>query len=78
MSSRKQSLPPVLDICDLLWEQVDKPENLETCRAINVYDNKYRINVYTRSYDDLYDLDRVRITQSFFCRLDGDTLTIRA
>jgi len=78
MSSQKQSLPPVMDICDLLWEQVDKPKNLETCRAINVYDNKYRINVYTRSHDELYDLDRVRITQSFFCRLDGDQLVIRA
>jgi len=61
-----------------LWEQVDKPKNLETCRAINVYDNKYRINVYTRSHDELYDLDRVRITQSYFCRLDGDQLVIRA
>jgi len=78
MSSQKQSLPPVMDICDLLWEQIEKPKNLETCRAINVYDNKYRINVYTRSHDELYDLDRVRITQSFFCRLDGDRLTIRA
>ena len=78
MSSQKPSLPPVMDICDLLWEQVDKPKNLETCRAINVYDNKYRINVYTRSYDELYDLDRVRITQSYFCRLDGDQLVIRA
>jgi len=78
MSSQKQSLPPVIDICDLLWEQVDKPKNLETCRAINVYDNKYRINVYTRSHDELYDLDRVRITQSYFCRLDGDQLVIRA
>jgi len=78
MSSQKQSLPPVMDICDLLWEQVEKPKNLETCRAINVYDNKYRINVYTRSHDELYDLDRVRITQSYFCRLDGDQLVIRA
>lgn len=67
-----------MDICDLLWEQVDKPKNLETCRAINVYDNKYRINVYTRSHDELYDLDRVRITQSYFARLDGDQLIIRA
>ena len=78
MSSQKQSLPLVMDICDLLWEQVEKPKNLETCRAINVYDNKYRINVYTRSHDELYDLDRVRITQSYFCRLDGDQLVIRA
>jgi hypothetical protein len=67
-----------MDICDLLWEQVEKPKNLETCRAINVYDNKYRINVYTRFYDKLNDQERVRITQSYFCRLDGDQLVIRA
>ena len=78
MSSQKQSLPPVMDICDLLWDHVEKPKNLETCRAINVYDNKYRINVYTRFYDKLNDQERVRITQSYFCRLDGDRLTIRA
>jgi len=78
MSSQKQSLPPVMDICDLLWDQVEKPKNLETCRAINVYDNKYRINVYTRFYDKLNDQERVRITQSYFCRLDGDQLVIRA
>jgi hypothetical protein len=78
MSSQKQSLPPVMDICDLLWDQVEKPKNLETCRAINVYDNKYRINVYTRFYDKLNDQERVRITQSYFCRLDGDQLVISA
>jgi len=78
MKSQKANDGPVYDICDLLWKQVDKPNNLEDCRAINVYDNKYRINVYTRSYDEFHDLDKVRITQSYFCRLDGDQLTIRA
>lgn len=78
MKNQKPNLAPVMDICELLWEQVDKPKNLETCRAINVYDNKYRINVYTRSHDELYDLDRIRITQSYFVKLDGDQLIIRA
>lgn len=78
MKPQKANNVPVYDICDLLWKQVDKPSNLEDCRAINVYDNKYRINVYTRSYDELYDIDKIRITESYFCRLDGDQLTIRA
>ena len=78
MSSQKQSLPPVMDICDLLWDQVEKPKNLETCRAINVYDNKYRINVYTRFYDKLNDQERVRITQSYFCKIVDDELQILA
>ena len=52
-----------MDVC-LLWERVEKPKNLEVCKAINVYDNKYRVNVYTRSYDEFWDVDKVRITQS--------------
>jgi len=66
------------DICDLLFMQVPEPRNLEECRAINVYDNKYRVNVYTRFYDKLNDQERVRITQSYFVKLNGDQLEIVA
>lgn len=68
----------VMDICDLLWKQIERPKNLETCKAINVYDNKYRINVYTRSHDEIYDIDKIRITQSYFAKLEGEELVIRA
>jgi len=66
------------DICDLLFRQVPEPRNLEECRAINVYDNKYRVNVYTRSRCPIYDVDKVRITQSYFVKLNGDQLEIVA
>jgi len=69
---------PLVDVCTLLFKQVEKPKNLEMCKAINVYDNKYRINVYTRSHCPIYDIDKVRITQSYFAKLDGDELIIRA
>lgn len=69
---------PLVDVCTLLFKQVEKPKNLEMCKAINVYDNKYRINVYTRSHCPIYDIDKVRITQSYFVKLDGDELIIRA
>lgn len=77
MKTQKRNKGPVVDVCDLLWKQIDKPSNLETCRAINVYDNRYRINVYTRSYDEIYDVEKVRITQSYFGQLDGDNLILR-
>ena len=73
---RKKQDAPMVDICTLLFKQRERPKNLEVCKAINVYDNKYRINVYTRSYDDFWDVDKVRITQSYFAKLDGDNLTI--
>ena len=71
---KEMSLP--IDVCSLLFKQIEKPKNLETCKAVNVYDNKYRVNVYTRSHDDFWDVDKVRITQSYFAKLEGENLTI--
>lgn len=67
-----------ISVCDLLFKQIEKPKNLEMCRAINVYDNRYRINVYTRSYCQEYDVDKVRITQSYFAKLNDNKLIILA
>jgi hypothetical protein len=78
MKPQKQSMEPMVDVCDLLWKQIDKPSNLEMCKAINVYDNRYRINIYTRKYDQEFDIERVRITQSYFAQLDGQDLIIKA
>lgn len=75
-SPRKQNQQPVVDVCDLLWRQIDRPKNLVNCKAINVYSNKYRINVYTKHYDKKYEIDKIRITQSYFAVMHGDKLTI--
>lgn len=68
----------VVDVCDLLFKQIKKPDNFEMCKAINVYDNKYRINVYTRIYDEFRDLEKKRITHSYFAKVNGDKLEILA
>ena len=34
-------------VCDMLFNKYHKPKGFHSCKAINVYDNKYRINVYT-------------------------------
>ena len=65
-----------IDACYMLFKKIDKPNNFEMCKAINVYDNKYRINVYTKNHDPIYDLDRVRITESYFCRITNNELTM--
>lgn len=62
-------------VCDLLIQQIGRPKNLVTCRAINVYDNKYRINVYTKTMVD--DIESKRISYSCAARLlDDKTLNI--
>lgn len=57
-------------VCDMLFNKYHKPKGFHSCKAINVYDNKYRINVYTTRRDIIYDLDRTRINHSVFARLD--------
>lgn len=57
-------------ICTLLFQQIEKPSNFKMCKAINVYDNKYRINVYT--HEVINDIESQRISQSYFAKLAGD------
>ena len=40
------------DVCCLLFKQVEKPQHYMMCKAMNVYDNKYRINVYTKHEEE--------------------------
>ncbi len=65
-------------VCSLLFKQIDRPDNFELCKAINVYDNKYRINVYTRIWDDIWQIEKKRITHSYFAKLEGDSLELVA
>jgi hypothetical protein len=56
------------DICSLLFKQVQKPEHYMMCKATNVYDNKYRINVYTKYEEE--GLAKQRIFNSYFAKLN--------
>lgn len=58
------------DICGILFKQVEKPNNYKMCKAINVYDNKYRINVYT--HEVINGIQSQRISKSYFAKLAGD------
>jgi len=56
------------DVCCLLFKQVEKPKNYMMCKAMNVYDNKYRINVYTKHEEE--GLFKQRISNSYFTKLN--------
>lgn len=61
-------------VCDMLLSKIGKPKGLVMCRAINLYDNRYRINVYTKTMVD--DIESKRISYSCFAKLDNDQLHI--
>tara|TARA_B100001778_G_C18411950_1_gene549243 strand:- start:405 stop:638 length:234 start_codon:yes stop_codon:yes gene_type:complete len=65
-------------VCKEVLDQVGKPENFHMCKGMNVYDNRYRVNVYVK--EEVEDLTGYKqyIHSSYFCKLDEDKVTILA
>jgi hypothetical protein len=63
-----------LEIESLLFKQVEKPKNHLTTRIINVWENRYRINVYIEIEED--NLTKKRIHSSYFCHYNPGKLQI--
>jgi len=63
-------------VCKQVLEQVGKPENYFMCKGMNVYDDRYRVNVYVK--EEVEDLTgyKLYIKDSYFCKLDDDKVTI--
>lgn len=59
----------------LLFQQVQKPKNYLTLKAINVFGEYYRVNIYTQTEED--GLLKKRIgNDSYFCKLEKNNLRI--
>lgn len=64
-----------IEIESLLFQQVPKPKNYLMLRAINVFDDYYRVNVYTQTEDQ--GLIKKRIgDNSYFCHFTKNNLRI--
>ena len=64
-----------LEIERLLFQQVQKPKDYMALKAINVFGDYYRVNVYTQKTED--GLLKKRIgDNSYFCKLEKNNLRI--
>jgi len=63
-----------LEIESLLFKQVTKPKNHLMTKIINVWEHRYRINVYTEIEED--NLTKRKIHSSYFCHYVPGKLTI--
>ena len=63
-----------LEIEHLLYKQVQKPKHHLMTKIINVYDDRYRINVYIQIEED--GLIKRKIAQSYFCHYSAGHLKI--
>ena len=64
------------EIKDMLFKQVEKPKGLVSVRAVNVFDNRYRINLWVQREED--GLTKTKIGASYFAVIDGEGLRIKA
>jgi hypothetical protein len=63
-----------LEIESLLYKQVKKPKHHYMTKVINLWDNRYRINVYIEIEQE--GLMKRKIAQSYFCHYSAGNLTI--
>jgi hypothetical protein len=63
-----------LEIENLLFKQVDKPKGHLMTKVINLWENRYRINLYTEIYEN--NLTKRKIAQSYFCHYEPGNLKI--
>lgn len=63
-----------LEIESLLFKQVEKPKHLLMVKIINVFGNRYRINLYTQIEEE--GLIKKKIAASYFCHYNPGKLEI--
>ena len=60
-----------------LFEMIGgKPKGYLKTKVINVYDNRYRVNVYANYTDPAYDMEKTKIAVSCFCQLRDDEFVV--
>jgi len=62
-------------IKELLFKQVEKPKGLCETKIINVYENRYRINLWVKIEEDGFTKNK--IGKSFFATFENDELHIK-
>jgi hypothetical protein len=63
-------------IKSLIFKQVERPRGLIAVKAINVFENRYRINLWVEYEEE--SVTKRKIAASYFAVLDGEELRIRS
>ena len=77
MNKRKQQQQDLEQkVIDKILNRLGKPHNLHSATAKNVFENKWRVNIWIEEHSDAHAVaKRYSIAHSFFCELtEGGTL----
>ena len=56
--------------CDFIFDYVEKPSDYMFCKAHNVFDDRWRINVYSKRYVE--GIEGKYISNSYFVKFNVD------
>jgi hypothetical protein len=54
--------------CDVLFNHVEKPKNYLNCQSVNLFDNRWRVNIYSKRFVE--GIEGKYISQSYFVHFD--------
>jgi hypothetical protein len=57
--------------CDVIFNHIEKPKDYLMCKSINVYDNRWRVNVYSKR--TVHDIEGKYISRSYFTSFNSST-----
>jgi hypothetical protein len=57
--------------CDVIFNHTEKPKDYLYCRSINVFDNRWRVNIYSKR--DVEGIEGKYISKSFFTHFNSAT-----
>jgi|21_taG_2_1085346.scaffolds.fasta_scaffold02143_14 hypothetical protein len=63
-------------VCKQILDMMGEPSGFYACKAINIRDDKYRVNIYVREDIPELTVDKTYISNSYTCQLDKDKVTI--
>lgn len=55
--------------CDVIFNKITKPDDYLYCRSINLYDNRWRVNIYSKRMVD--GIEGKYISKSYFVHFDS-------
>lgn len=56
--------------CDFIFDHVEKPADYIFSKCFNVFDDKWRVNIYSKRYVD--DIQGQYISHSYFVKFNSD------
>jgi hypothetical protein len=57
--------------CDVIFSHIEKPSDYLMCKSINVYDDRWRVNIYSKRL--VNDIEGRYISSSYFIHFNKAT-----